>query len=147
TSRCGRSAAWAADCAGSTSCAAGFTAGRTGTRQRICRAGTSRRATAGSLAAEIGGRISGHEDRTFNAGALRSLNFRVTDVYTERSIAGGMRPYEHAVRIASVLRDVCLQPLDQRGDRLAAVVPILGRMTLHRYADHVVLHRPAPDVV
>src|SRR5262249_26703387 len=58
-----------------------------------------------------------------------------------------MRPDEHAVGIAAVLGDVGLEPLNHRGNVLAAIIPILAGMTLKSEADHVVLPRPAANFV
>src|SRR5678816_3135164 len=71
----------------------------------------------------------------------------MTDVDAQRSVAGGMRPDDHAVRIASVLRDVLLQPVHCHRQIAPAVVPVGGRMPLHNREDHPVLCRPASDVV
>src|SRR5262245_27359272 len=56
-----------------------------------------------------------------------------------------MRPDEHAAGIAAVLGDVGLEPLNHRGNVLAAIIPLLAGLTLHSDADHVVLRRPAAN--
>jgi hypothetical protein len=91
--------------------------------------------------------IPGHENRTFYADTLWAMELGMSDVNTERTITGGMRPDKHPIRVAAILRDVCLQPLDHRRDVFAAVIPVLTWMPLHRDSDHVVLYGPASDVV
>jgi len=60
-----------------------------------------------------------------------------------------VRPDEDAIRIALVLRDVLLYPLDHLADVFGRLVPFqaLAAAALHIYASHAVLHGPQHDVV
>ena len=71
----------------------------------------------------------------------------MADVDAERAVARRVRPDDDVVRVAFVLRDVVVHPVDRHRQIAAAVVPVLAGMTLHQDADHAVLRRPAADVV
>src|SRR5580765_4107090 len=73
----------------------------------------------------------------------------MADVCRNRTGAGGVRPDEYAIRIAFVLRDVLLHPVDHASDVLGGLVPLqpLAGTALHVHAGHSVLHGPQHDVV
>src|SRR4051812_41771724 len=59
-----------------------------------------------------------------------------------------MRPDDHALGIALVLRDVLGEPIHRARDVASAVIPVAhAGMPLHGDADHAVLRRPSADVV
>src|SRR5262249_31121240 len=103
--------------------------------------------SATTLVPQVRHRISRHEHSALHPDAFRPLKFRMSNVDPQRPIARRVRPDKHPVRIALILRDVLLQPLNHFRDIPSAVVPVLPGMPLHRDADHVVLHSPSADVV
>src|ERR1700687_4892921 len=73
----------------------------------------------------------------------------MADVCGNRAGAGRVRPDEHAIRIALVLRDVLLNPIDYASDVFGGLVPFQALASAALYVDaaHAVLHRPQHDVV
>src|SRR5436190_23975561 len=59
-----------------------------------------------------------------------------------------MRPDEQAIRIAFVLRDVLLDPVNGQRNIATAIVPVSrSGMSLYEHAHHSILRGPPSDVV
>src|SRR4030095_11956736 len=115
---------------------------RAATRTATCTTAAWRAAATGCTCARVEVHwISGHEDSALHSNAIK---IRTADVSAEWSVAGGVRPYEHALRIAFVFRDVVFQPLNHRRHILPSWV---AWVSLHRDADHIVLGGPTSDVI
>src|SRR5262249_44010790 len=68
--------------------------------------------SATTLVPQVRHRISRHEHSALHPDAFRPLKFRMSNVDPQRPIARRVRPDKHPVRIALILRDVLLQPLN-----------------------------------
>ena len=101
-------------------------AGRAGTVENSTRRGGRDRGRARQLERrDIP--LTGHEDRALHPYALGPLKLGAAEIGSKRSIAGRLRPDEHAVRIAFVLGDVRFHPLDHERNVFAADCPNRGR--------------------
>src|SRR5581483_1942699 len=71
--------------------------------------------------------LPGHQDGSLHTNTFRPPDFRPADIGAHRTVAGRLRPDEHPVRVALVLRNIRLYPLDHGRNIFGGIVPILTR--------------------